>query len=277
MNARRSWLAMGIAGAAVAVLILGPVRINISLAVTTIGYAWHDAWGTTPEARQIAFYGDRSGLGYGYVRDVLEHYPDPESLPEIRNPGHDDFLRLFLPGRLRRRDDRMLIGIGIPEAQLRESTVATAVRVAADQHESGWQFATGTDVDTFVGLDVTVSGKKGLAGTAELLAGVQDPSVLASGRIENPGGDQSVVRFRPVPFHPFSIQRGATPFRIRMTGVVPERIEVMGIPTDIRGYEILSRERNCFVAVRQDAKELLSGPGAKPWLTYFRRLRCGSL
>jgi len=277
LHSCRRWLSVGAVVIAMAALICGPVQRNAGLAVATIRNDWQEAWCASPEGRRIAFYGDRSGLGYGYVLKALEGYPDPDSVPEIRNPQHDEFVSLFLPGHLRHVDGRMLIGIGIPEADRHEGTIASAVRVDGGGRESIWEFATGSDVDTFVGLDVTVGDSDRIAGTAQLLGGPRDPSILALGAIEGGSGAGQRATFRPPPVTRFSIHRGAEPFLIRISGVDPTRVEVVGIRVDIRGYEVLTQEGECFVAARNELLAVSSGPAGEGWLRYFQRLRCGGL
>jgi hypothetical protein len=158
-----------------------------------------------------------------------------------------------------------------------EGVIATATCIKAGNGESLWQFATVTDVDTFVGLDVIASGgaEATLVGRVELIAGPHDPSILAAGRISATSEARGRLEFRPMPIRRFSMGRGDTPFLISVAGVTPKNIEVLGIRNDLSEYEILNREGDCFVAVRKkDLSGLLSGQDRERWLAYFKRLRC---
>ena len=241
---------------------------------------------TTFEERRRVFYGDCDKHAYGYIRRAMRGYPASDSAPVLRNPLWDPrIVPPILPGFRWRADDRVLIGAGLTEADAQERRIAHAERWGGDARGvDEWRFLTRGDVDTLTGfvLGFPRSASPALDGELSItvLYSPEFPHVVGAWRWPLPAERPHDIEYRlPHAVRGFSIGKPPTPFVVHVVargGPLPERMDILGLKVDVRGYVVVHREGDCFTAVRAELLDHGVMTERRPWAEYIATVRDAS-
>ncbi len=233
---------------------------------------------TTPEERRLASYGDRDRLGYGYISRMMTGFPDPEAAPVVRIPEDDPRPMALLAGIRSRHEDRVLIAIGVSDADIRERVIARADRRA----DGTWAFRTVTDFETLTAFRFSIASTSPARMPVVLRHSPQHPRhTIGEWEVPVPVHRDDVVEFRLAnPVRRFSLGRGATPFLLEISGIdrgqtsaAPvSAIDVLGVKIDMSPYEVVNREPNCLTAIRRDFLSEIRGRPGHPWARYVESI-----
>lgn len=228
---------------------------------------------TSPDERRLAAYGDCGGRGYGYLTRVLDGIPDDTVMPVVRYPDFDRYGRLTMLAARGRIESSIVVGIGLTPAQMEERRL-TAARVPDAQGLSTWRFQTTDDLEVMDGFTLTLAEAATLAPElirVTLYEQADRRRVLGQWDFRAPPDRDNLAGFvvdLPSPLTPFSIGRGGTDFLIDIlaAGEVAA-VAIRARIADLRGFDIVHRQADCFTAVRADAlREMRGSSSWAPWL-----------
>ena len=283
------------------VLILSVFALTVWLVGPTAWKQFKSLWRAVPalyaevaestiEQRRLKVYGDCDGRGYGYVRRVLDGFPDQDSIPVVRYPDWDRHVELVLPSGRLRKDDRLVIGIELTETDMQETQVASAKLQTAERHDDGsvtstWTFETHVDFEQMTGLVFAFASypvTHAMVMKAVLQYAPYDTRVVGEWEVEVPKGQpDSLIVHLPRAVGRFSINRGDTSFVLKLgvRGVSAEAvpspvgIDVLGVKVALADYVVIHREQNCFTAIQRRFLNEIQRAPAHPWSRYLERLR----
>ena len=231
---------------------------------------------TSNEERKLMSYGDRNGTAYGFVRDVLKDFPDSTLLPIIRYTDSNHHPELFFDAIPTKLDPRFMIGIGLSDADFKETLVQKA-----EEKGRYWAFHTGSDFDALTRL--VIRWKVPPAKTAfrlNLITSPKNSKVLFSQNFFPGQNREFELRLNPALFN-FSFQRGATDFLIELAqdsnqdSVAPtqiESIEAYGVKVVFDSYQKIYQESGGFLAIDKKFLEELKTSADNPWKNYLRKM-----
>ncbi|MBI3306667.1 MAG: hypothetical protein HYZ84_02515 [Candidatus Omnitrophica bacterium] len=240
---------------------------------------------TSFEDRYLLAYGDTTGLGYGYIRQIVDSIPDPDFFPVIRYQNYSHHIHLVLPGHRHTTDGRILIGIDIPDQDIKKNIIANAQRInqTADKTISLWTFVTGYDYESLTGFYLRLQPHQD---------NVPHPlkiSLIDSEGQKNLGewtwdaaNNQSEIYLElPQPLSGFSFNHGATPFLVKIKdlpgeGNPPltfEEVNIEAVKIDLSSYTLLHHRGSSFTAVRTDFMDQIMRDGPEPWRQYLHSLK----
>lgn len=239
------------------------------------------------EERKLQAYGTHELLGYGYLRKIVDPIPEEDLFPLTRYRHYTQDVHLFFPGHRYRIDDRILVGIDLPPQDLRPHLIGRALkfqdRLVGNRRLTTWQFVTAYDYDDLTGLLLEFMPppipSQNLRIT--LRHSPRNPQILGQWIFRHiTGGPTTEIKLDP-PVRHFSFSRGALAFIVEIeqeveAGLPPPAIAELGIiaiKVNLKNYETLHQEEQCFTALRKDFLQQIETQGPDSWRRYLEYLR----
>jgi hypothetical protein len=243
---------------------------------------------TTEEQRKEVKY---QQYGYGYIRDVVMHLPEPDIFPNTRYPDFTKHVHLLSTENRKKIDERILIGIGLAKEDHESQPILTQVThfktIRQEQQErSFWFFYTGSDYDEMTGIALRLNDKFPTDQTSLLNIKVylsmesDTPLREFSIMLDQRRGDYRVVHLLSDSIKQFSFSRGATAFKLEIDALAPicsyiEKIEVLAIKVNLLNYTVIHRAENGFTALRNDFINEIKQKNLSSWYDFMERLSNG--
>lgn len=231
---------------------------------------------TSLEDRKIIEYGDRDKNGYGYIKYILEGIPENDYFPTTRYINSTRAVNLIYLGYRNKIDDRILVGIDIPEKDLRETFISVA-SVASPSINSSWLFKTQSDYDemTSIKLFHETPAKNTSKLNINLLHSTKNPKILSSFTIPVDKNSLSTIYRLPNPVKKFSFGRGATDFVLEIKSnenLIVQKIEIYGVKISLSNYKIINKDKSSFTAIKNDFLSKIYSMNLTDWQTYIKRI-----
>ncbi|MCM8774753.1 MAG: hypothetical protein NC930_00115 [Candidatus Omnitrophica bacterium] len=273
----------------IAILLLCPLGFDHLKAITDDFIRNFEILRTTSlEQRKLQTYGDLTGIGYGYLRKIVDGIPEPSIFPVTRYRNYTQNAYLYFPGYRYKIDDRILIGIDLPPEDLIENYVAPArsvyQAVDSNSNRSMWAFVTVLDFDTLTGFQLHFDSPP-----------PPDPQNISLTLFYSPSNQTALGRWSwnrislqqstflklSEALHQFSFSRGSLPFVIGIdirpvqgrTSPGISQVDVIGIKVNLNGYTIIHREGQCFTALKNDFLTAIERNDLQDWQKYLGRIK----
>ena len=111
------------------------------IAVNMVGFAkdtyhnWQQLRYTTEDQRVGRTY---NPLGYDYIKHIVALLPNKSIFPVTRYSNITNHIEIIFPQNTHTLDSRVLVGIGIFDADMQTNVIASANRLHTDAHTSMW-------------------------------------------------------------------------------------------------------------------------------------------
>lgn len=240
---------------------------------------------TTREQRRLAYYGNLSGTGYGYIKQIVQAIPEAKFFPVTRYSTYTQNAHLFFPFERKQIDSRMIVGINLTAHDLKESPIVQAKNISQNfpprPNQTFWAFATSNDYDTLTGFRIKLGPSS---------APIEKISIFlftGPGKDGQPGfswnwssisSDSEIFLKLPEQLDSFSFDRGHKPFVIALSIhssslIVPEQVVVYGIKVNLKNYTIINQIQSCFTAIDNKFLAQIRRSYNIPWLNYIESIR----
>jgi len=275
------------AGSIVPLLILSPLVIQKALSFGgEILPNFKLLLTTNEEARRIKACGDLTNMGYGYLKRITDCIPDATIYPVTRHRNFYPWTHLLLPGRRDKADDRLLVGIDIDEADVREGMIVQAIPAfrQAGSLMSVWAFMTDLDYDQMTGIQIEFETPPSGPVTvqAALLRSKEDHSVLGEWTWPAVTAEKKIFFKLDPPVRHFSFGRGSTPFLLMLKlasdpsgAAVPSvgSVGIAGVKINLEGYTVIHTDARSFTAMRNDFLQQILSAGSGPWMDFLMKIK----
>ncbi len=227
-----------------------------------------------------------ASYGYDYITYITSIIPEPWIFPVTRYINYTHNIDILLPVNSRTIDRRVLIGIDIPDEDMKEAVITTAHRLVkqSDGRVAYWTFNTIQDYDTLTGFHFLMNDASSVLPTKiTLFKNSSETEILGSWMFEPDKNekDQTVYTL-PVRLKNFSFNRGSEDFVIKLeqpeytsTNMFSniEYIGVNGVKVDLGDYQIVHRSGRNFTALTHDFLHTIEKDDMKAWKQFLSEVQ----
>jgi|GEM_PF-1518026 len=240
---------------------------------------------TDRDQRLVETYGDRTIMGFGYLRGILKGIPDSGLFPKVRYHYYSMNEAIVFPHLHSRVTDKMLVGIDLRPEDLQEIKIAAAVRISAqdgpDKAATGWAFVTDWEYDRLSAIKVSfASAPPGpLEIHAVMLTSPHDFTPVGEWqwKLANPAASELLQMDKPMKN---LYGRGSLPYVLFLEagyaaggpGPAVQSVEVLGTKVSLEGYTPFHLEKSCFAALGTPFLVEILRTKDIQWLDYLLRV-----
>ena len=241
------------------------------------------------ERIKINEYGDCNGIGYVYIKKIVNSIPDPRMFPVVRYYNYSLFPHVLFSDSRIYYDDRILIGIDLGEDATHEEVISQAALKSVDINPpaSTWAFQTVLDYDLLTGFVFHIN--KDLSNQPQnieitLYNSAQNFVEIGHWATLIPAGQVSYTYKLEKPINHFSFGRGATDFIVKISSlnisdpslIQIDNFKILGVKVDLSNYTIFNEDfghnKRCFAAIKNSFFQEIQNSDSAEWKKYLKEV-----
>ena len=254
------------------------VTVKIFGLLRDMYHNWQQLRYTTEDQRMGRTY---TSLGYDYIKNIVSFLPNKSIFPVTRYSNITNHIEIIFPQNTHALDSRVLIGIGIFDADMQTNVIASANRLHTNAHTSVWSFQTIWDYDTMNSIQLLTDGVISLPIKISLYSDLLNHTLLGSWIFLPSTYEKDRYTFLlPQPIYNFSFNKGSADFIIELADVdnstsVDDHVTgviILGKKVDLHLYHIVQKNGNNFTALRNDFFEEIERNNIPEWKQFLSKL-----